>query len=549
MDSELIKEALRKEISSFAFVTKDERELFDPDGKEFKWFIDVKGVMLKPGNLNKISTLLWDHLKDRRNFQIGGLETVAIALASGIVMKAAEDGRDLNAFYVRKSRKRDGMQRQIEGALTEEDVVLVDDSLNSGKSIVRQVEALKAEGSKVVEVCTLIAFRDPSYYGYFTNNGIKVWSVFTLEDFPETGGLLKDHLPHSSPPQPAYTIEWKFQSKNPAYELVVPKSAPVCDDVRVYFGADNGAMWALNQSDGSVAWSHQTLRGAGRKRIFSSPALHDGTLFFGAYDGNFYALDTVTGIKKWINFESDWIGSSPCVASDLGLVYVGLEFGLWKKQGGIAAFDVQTGEKKWWHQVETHVHSSPAYSRKFGVVVVGSRQGHVFAFDAQSGKHRWSYTDSTDVKGGFAFDEARGIVAFGAWDADIHILDIASGRLVRRLHTYKPIYSNPLIQNGKLYMGLLDKRIVCINLETKDLVWQYMTQSRVFATPEFINESLYIGSNDGRLYELDPATGAEKSYLQLSERIVNKVAYNPKTKRLFVPTYANELYCVVKKDP
>lgn len=539
---------LQKDISLNAFVTKDERELLDPNGKEFKWFIDIKGIMLKPGNLDAISTIFWNHLRENQGFQLGGLETVAIALISGVVMKAKEEGVRLNGFYVRKSRKRDGMQRNIEGQLTEEPVILLDDAMNSGKSIVRQVEALKAEGKRVIEVCVMIAFRDPSYYEYFTKNNIRIWSIFTLEDFPETGGLLKKEMAQIPPPRIPFDVEWKFQSPNPAYELIVPKSAPVADDERVYFGSDNGSIWALNQSDGSVAWSYKTLFGSGKKRIFSSPALHNDTLYFGAYDGNFYALDAKTGKKKWINFDADWIGSSPCVAADLGLVFVGLEFGLWNKHGGIGAFDLETGGKKWWYQVETHVHSSPAYSRQRNMVVVGSLSGEVFAFRAKTGELLWKYHESTDVKGGLAFDEERGLIIFGSWDDRVHMVDVETGRYVRAIHTYKPIYSNPVVWEGRLYMGLLDKRIVCINIDTAEIAWEFWTHSRVFATPVIIDGKLYCGSNDGRLYELDAKTGREISFFPATERIVNKIAYNPKTKKIFLPTYANELYCLKRKE-
>ena len=540
------RELLRKELAKNAFLTKHDRRIVNPDGTDFDWFFDIKGVMFKPGALNQISLIFWDHLKDVGPFQIGGLETVAIALTSGVVMRAREHGVELNAFYVRKSRKVDGMQRQIEGTLTDEKVILIDDALNSGKSIVRQVEALKADGKKVVEVCVVLAFRDASFYKYFTDNNIKIWSIFTVDDFPHTGGLIKhaERVP-AKPTQP-FAVAWKFASQNPEYFHVNPKSAPVCDRERVYFGADNGHMWALNQSDGSVAWTHKVLFGADRKKIFSSPALYDDTLYFGAYDGNFYALGAETGKQKWINLEADWIGSSPCIAEDLGLVYVGLEFGLWRKKGGIAAFDATTGEKKWWHQGETYTHSSPAYSRKFNMVVVGSEEGKIFAYNAQNGVPLWTYLSGGAVKAGFAIDEKRGLVVFGSWDDYVHIIDARTGSLRHKVETYKPLYSSPIIWDDKIYIGLLDKRIVCIDPDTGKLIWEFWTHSRVFATPVIIDDHLFCGSNDGRLYEINPETGKEISFFQLTERIVNKIAYNPVTKQFFVPTYANELYCLTR---
>ncbi len=217
---EEIRNQVKKRLADWAFVTEDERRLVSTAGTNFKWFFDIKGIAFTPGMLDQISELFWDHLKYEAPFQIGGLETVAIALASGIVMKAQEEGVALNSFYVRKSRKVDGMQRNIEGTLNDEKVILVDDALNSGRSIVRQVEALKAEGKKVTEICVVLAFRDTAFYEYFTNEGIKIWSIFTLEDFPQTGGLLK-HAERAPEPREPHKTETDTRQ-------------PVCNDAGVH---------------------------------------------------------------------------------------------------------------------------------------------------------------------------------------------------------------------------------------------------------------------------------------------------------------------------
>ena len=61
-----------------------------------------------------------------------------------------------------------------------------------------------------------------------------------------------------------------------------------------------------------------------------------------------------------------------------------------------------------------------------------------------------------------------------------------------------------------------------------------------------IDGSLYIGTNAGRLTEIDPQTGKERSYFTVPERITNRVFHNAKTGRFFLSTYANEIYCLEK---
>lgn len=544
---ELIRE-LRKEILERAFVPKEKKASTLPNGMAAGWIFDMRPLLLKSKTLDMICELFWAQLEAEGPFQVGGLETASIPLISGMVMKGKERGVNVSGFYMRKSRRKDGLQKHIEGEITDEKIVLLDDALNSGKSFIRQLKVLEEAGKKVHAICVMIRFRDVSFYEYFRERGIKIFSLFTLDDFPATGGMDSYNKKRNDiPVRDIFSVEWKFGSNNPVYFHVVPKSAPAIDDERVYFGSDNGTMWALNQSGGSVAWSFKTLFGAGNKRIFSSPTVHDGLVYFGAYDGNVYALDAVTGEKRWVYMEADWIGSSPCVAPDLGLVFVGLEFGLWKKGGGLAALDLKTGEKKWWAITSTTVHSSPLYSAVHGVVVCGSTEGIVYAFRARDGKLLWRYATGGAVRASFAFDEKRGLVCFGSEDKYIYVLKTETGELVHKIETLEPVYSTPLVDGNRLYFGVLDKRMWCVDLNTGNVEWTFWTHSRVFSTPALAEGNIVFGSNDGRLYELDPKTGTELSYFQTTERIVNKTAYNPNTKRFFVPTYANEIYCLIKR--
>ena len=543
---------LKDLLAKRALVRSREARIVSPAGEPQAWLFDIKGVMLEGPVLEMVVDCIWQKIKSELPFQLCALETAGIALVAGVVLRARQDGVNLNGLYMRKSRKKDGLQKIIEGRPNNEKVILLDDATNSGRSLVRQIEALHLIGNKVHAVCSIVHFRDESFYDYFRESGIKLFSLFTLDDFPATGGLKEyarlNAVKTPAKPQSYFKTEWKFQSENPSYFHILPKSAPAIDEKRVYFGADNGTLWALNQSDGSVAWSFKTLFGAGDKRIFSSPAISQDLVYFGAYDGNVYALDAETGKKKWVYLEADWIGSSPCVAEDLGLVFVGLEFGLINKHGGIAALDAKTGEKQWWQIFETQAHSSPSYSKKHGIVVVGSSAGIVYAFNAKTGKPIWKYATSGAVRAGFAFDDARELVCFGSEDKNIYALNIKNGTVVHAVPTMEPAYSSPLVENGRLYMGALDKQVYCIDLNSGAVLWRHWTHSRVFASPVLVEGNLYIGSNDGRLYDLDPETGKETAYFQAPERIVNKVAYNPQTKRFFVPTYANELYCLSKKE-
>ena len=505
---------LKKIISEEVFVTKGKENILSPGGDEIKWLFDFRRALLKPDVLDAISDVFLERFSGKFPLQIGGIEVAAIPLITGLVMGLNERDRKINGFFIRKSRKKDGLMRMIEGMVTAEKIILVDDIINTGKSFIRQVEVLEGIGKKVDTVFAVLRFRDSEYYKYFHDKGIRVESLFTLDDFADSLKV-KNLVDKKEGPVPMpFKAEWCFKSENPNYFYVVPKSAPAIDETRLYFGSDSGNFWAINQTDGSVAWKYKVGFHAKGKYIFSSPAIYKDFVYFGSYDGNFYALDKETGKKSWIFMEADWIGSSPCVAPDLGLIFVGLEFGLFRKQGGIAVLDAETGKKKWEYFMPGLVHSSPAYSAKRNVVVCGSNNFSVYGFNAKTGKLLWEFKTDGEVKASFVFDEERGVVCFGSFDKHLYILRANTGELVHKVETGEAIYSTPVAYKNFVYIASLDKILYCINLDTGAVIWKFATSGRVFASPKIIEKRIYIGSNDGRLYELDPETGKNTAFFQ-----------------------------------
>ena len=538
-----LKEVLEKEV----FITNDKERIYLAGGGRGYWLFDLRRVLLRAEILDDIGEIFWEQFQEEEAFQVGGVEAAAIPLITAVVLKSQGKAKMVNGFFMRKSRKKDWLARMIEGTLTDEKIILIDDIINSGGSLIRQVEILEGLGKKVDAVFVILRFRDAEFYEYFHQRGIKIISIFTLNDFSQTLGL-KNLVNKNEPPVPMlFKAEWLFKSKDPNYYYVVPKSAPIIDEKRIYFGSDSGNFWALNQIDGSVAWKYTVGFHAHGKYIFSSPALYKNSVYFGAYDGNFYALDKETGRRLWIFMEADWIGSSPCIAPDLGLVFVGLEFGLWKKNGGVVALDAVTGKKKWEYFLPELVHCSPQYSPAYKILVIGGNDGSVSAFNAKSGKLLWQFKTGGEVKASFAFDEERGLVAFGSFDSYAYVLRVKTGELVYKIKTNEAIYSTPLIYKDFLYIASLDKNLYCIDLKTGKVSWKFQTNGRIFASPERINDKFYIGSNDGRLYELDAITGKNTAFFQATERITNKIAYNKITGRIFLLTFANEMYCLTKE--
>lgn len=545
-DERFLKEIITREV----FVPKGKEHFLSPSGVESNWLFDFRRVLLKPKVLRAVTTLFLNNFKNVLPFQIGGIEVAAIPLITGLAMALSEQGYEVNAFFIRKSRKKDGMLKMIEGNVTDEKIILVDDIINTGKSFVRQVEIAEALGKKIYAVFSILRFKEEAYYSYFHERDIKVISLFTLDDFKDSLGTslfaYRNAKDDTLVPMP-FTAEWYFKSEGADFFHVIPKSQPTLDDECLYFGSDSGTLWSLNQKDGSVAWKRQIGFAPNAKHIFSSPAIHDDLLYIGAHDGNFYCLNAVDGGKKWMFAEADWVHSSPCIAEDLGLVIVGLELGWWHKKGAVVALDLRTGEKKWDYQIGAYVSASPVYCKERSMVLCGANNGALYALDAQRGTLVWSFQTGGDIKGRATIDHTKNIAVFGSLDSHIYIVRLSDGKLIHKIAVDGGVLSDPVIHNNFVYITSLDKYIYCIDIRSGVIVWKFYARARIFSSPIFVEGKIYFGSNDARWYELDPNTGKETAFFQAVERITTATIYNPKTKRFFLPTFANEIYCLSKK--
>lgn len=533
---------LRELIKARCLITRDKQKIISDTGGEHAWLFDMRQIVLTSDGLPLITDLFWEEFSPLYPFQICGQETAAIPLVAAIIMKGASMEKPVNGFYIRKSRKNKGLQNIIEGKINNEQIILIDDLINTGGTISRQLAALNELQLTPALIFTIIQFRPSADYHWSNENIPPLKSFFTARDFNLT--LSKTSVP---PPSP-YKILWRFQSPNPSYFHVIPKSGPILHENKIYFGSDNATLWALNQADGSVSWRFKVGKVVNGKSIFSSPAIYDGRVYFGSYDGNIYSLNAESGNLMWVYRQADWVGSSPALAPELGLLFIGLEYALPGRRGGVVALNLKTGDKIWEFAVSEYVHCSPLYIPSRELVAIGGNDSKVYLFAAKTGELLWSYQTKGPVKASLAFHEHENILTFGSFDGNLYILDVTTGVPRFIFKTSGIIYATPVFFGNDIIFPSNDKLIYNIDCKTGQKNWSHDAGARIFASPYVVDNSVFIGANDGKLRELDAKTGKILSIFQASERITNKIAYNSETKRVFLPTFANEIYCLEKQN-
>ena len=123
-------------------------------GKEADYYVDLRRATLQHEASRLIGSLLRQLNADWDYVAVGGLTLGADPVATSIMHA---DGRDIDAFVVRKEAKKHGMQRRIEGFDVEgQKVLVVEDTTTTGNSPLTAVAALRDAGAEVVGVATVV---------------------------------------------------------------------------------------------------------------------------------------------------------------------------------------------------------------------------------------------------------------------------------------------------------------------------------------------------------------------------------------------------------
>ena len=126
-------------------------------GKEAEYYVDLRRVTLDSSAAPLVGEVMLELTKDLDFEAVGGLTLGADPVATAMMHVAAEKGRKIDAFVVRKAEKAHGLQRRIEGPdVKGRKVLAVEDTSTTGGSVLTAVEALNEAGAIVVGVAVIV---------------------------------------------------------------------------------------------------------------------------------------------------------------------------------------------------------------------------------------------------------------------------------------------------------------------------------------------------------------------------------------------------------
>ncbi len=126
-------------------------------GKESSYYVNSKKAIFNGEAVALLAEVLYDLTKDLDVQAVGGLEVGAIPIAAAVALRYHQAGRPMEGFFVRKQAKGHGSRERIEGVLAPGDrVLVVEDVVTSGESVLQAIQEVENAGGQVVAVSCLV---------------------------------------------------------------------------------------------------------------------------------------------------------------------------------------------------------------------------------------------------------------------------------------------------------------------------------------------------------------------------------------------------------
>ncbi|RRZ90970.1 outer membrane protein assembly factor BamB [Erwinia sp. 198] len=237
------------------------------------------------------------------------------------------------------------------------------------------------------------------------------------------------------------------------------------DGGHVYVGSERAQVYALNSSDGSIAWQ---TKAAGE--VLSRPVASDGLVLVHTSNGMLQGLDQNSGVVKWtVNLDVPALSlrgeSAPATA--FGAAIVGGD------NGRVSAVMMNQGQIIWQQRI--------------------SQPGGATEID------RLADVDTTPVV-------VDGVVYALAYNGSLAALDLRSGQIMWKREIGS--VHDMIVDAGRIYLVDQDDRVVALSTDGGVTLWrQSDLLHRNLTAPVLYNGYLVVGDSEGYLHWVNTTDG------------------------------------------
>ena len=156
-------------------------EYVQASGATFSYYIDLRKIISNPHLFDRVLKAYGDIVQQLEFDRIAGIPYGALPTATGLALNLQRP-----MIFPRKEVKAHGTRRLIEGNFNSgEKVVVIDDILISGKSVMEGADKLKSAGLKIEDIVVFID-HEGGVKARLADNGYRAHSVLSISEITDT---------------------------------------------------------------------------------------------------------------------------------------------------------------------------------------------------------------------------------------------------------------------------------------------------------------------------------------------------------------------------
>lgn len=288
-----------------------------------------------------------------------------------------------------------------------------------------------------------------------------------------------DHLAAAPAPNAnnQTTISWVFPDKNNATDKGISLKGiygqPVFDDSHVYFSSYAGGVFALNKSDGHIAWQ---MKAEISGNVSGGVALSSSLVAFGTTNGHLYVVN-----------KSDHTTANNWPTGGLQLT------------GGIWA--------------------APVFSADGNTLYVATMAGDLNAYNVKDHSVAWTFHASGAIADMALLDSTHLFVP--SLNHHAYVLDpTQQGKVTTDFSAKDWVWTSPAYKDGIAYFGDFSGEVYALDLTgaVGQLKWESKVSakgSRIFSAPAIVGGLLVVADREPAVHFVDPADGKVKNSVPL----------------------------------
>lgn len=261
-------------------------------------------------------------------------------------------------------------------------------------------------------------------------------------------------------------------------------------------GAYDGTIICFSLKDCSILW--KTNIGS---MIKSKAVFVNGYVYVAAYDGNMRCLNIDTGeIKYNLNI------TNYAISADLSVAKYHILIGT--LAGLCACFNTKSNMIVWKYKLNSPVFASPVVYDDERYVIFAEVRGIIHCYNAQNGLRIWKF----DKAKGYIFssisltqiDDRTWKMVFGCHDNNVYCIEVKNQapNELWSFNTNSPVYSTPSIRNNIVVAISTKGKLFLIDLINGSVLHEYLFKGEVFSSPAVSDGNIFVGSRNDRLYAL-----------------------------------------------